>query len=252
MGKSYFKQNLRYTQDVLVDENNLNVMMEWERPIMKQAAFDICKNGGDILNVGFGMGIIDSYIQEYPIKSHTIIEGHPDIQKKIIADGWAKKPNVILIFDQWQNVIDNLPKYDGIYFDTWADNQIPFDEKVPNILKPNGIYSFFNSPTNAGEEWVAKYIVDTYHIFNSIFFINNNLGWALEEYNSLVLKTTDGGENWIEYSISMGYPRSIYFINEDVEKQLKPIMKIPLKMFVFKILINKKYLIYIVIFNFQI
>ena len=157
MGKSYFKQNLRYTQDVLVDENNLNVMMEWERPIMKQAAFDICKNGGDILNVGFGMGIIDSYIQEYPIKSHTIIEGHPDVQKKIIADGWAKKPNVILIFDQWQNVIDNLPKYDGIYFDTWAENQIPFDEKVPNILKPNGIYSFFNSPTNAGEEFVYPY-----------------------------------------------------------------------------------------------
>ena len=48
MSKSYFEQNLRYTQDVLVDENNLNVMMEWERPIMKQAAFDICKNGGDI------------------------------------------------------------------------------------------------------------------------------------------------------------------------------------------------------------
>jgi len=155
--KPYFEQKLKYSNDVLLDENNKNVMMEWERPVMGQAAYYLCKNGGDVLNVGFGMGIIDSYIQQYPINTHTIIEGHPDVQKKMIADGWDKKPNVILIFDKWQNVVDKLPKYDGIYFDTWEDNQIPFDEIVPNILKPEGIYSFFNNPTSADEIFTYPY-----------------------------------------------------------------------------------------------
>jgi len=155
--KEYFDQNLSYTKEELLDENGKNVMMEWERPIMKKAAFDLCSQGGDILNVGFGMGIIDNYIQSYPIKTHTIIEAHPDVQNKMIEDGWDKKPNVILIFSKWQDVIHYLPKFDGIYFDTWEDDQIPFDKMVPNLLKPQGKYSFFNNPTSHSEEYNYPY-----------------------------------------------------------------------------------------------
>ena len=34
----------------------------------------ICKNGGDILEIGFGMGISATHIQSYDINSHTSIE----------------------------------------------------------------------------------------------------------------------------------------------------------------------------------
>jgi hypothetical protein len=137
--KPYFQQNLQYTQDLLIDENGKFVMMEWERPIMKKAAEDICKNGGDILNVGFGMGIIDSYIEEHSINSHWIIEAHPEVQKKILDEGWGEKKHVKLIFQPWQEVLDKLPKFDGIYFDTWDEDQNPFNEYISYILKPKGV-----------------------------------------------------------------------------------------------------------------
>jgi protein arginine N-methyltransferase 2 len=156
--KSYFQQNLKYTEDLLLDEEGKFIMMEWERPIMKQAAKDICKNGGDVLNVGFGMGIIDSYIEQYSIKTHWIIEAHPEVQKKILDKGWGEKKHVKLIFQPWQEVLNKLPKFDGIYFDTWDEDQNPFNEYISYILKPKGVYSFFNNPTAHSEEFNYPYL----------------------------------------------------------------------------------------------
>jgi protein arginine N-methyltransferase 2 len=38
-------------------------MMEWERPLMRAHAEVVCQTKGDVLNVGFGMGIVDGFIQ---------------------------------------------------------------------------------------------------------------------------------------------------------------------------------------------
>jgi protein arginine N-methyltransferase 2 len=145
--KPYLQQKLTYTNTgKLLDEFGKSVMMEWETSWMEESAKIICKNGGDILNIGFGMGVIDSFIQTHPINTHTIIEAHPDVYNKMIEDGWDKKPNVKIIFSKWQDVIGDLPKYDGIYFDTWLDYglyNILFPN-IKNILKLNGIFSFWN------------------------------------------------------------------------------------------------------------
>src|SRR5687767_334252 len=145
--KSYFEQKLSYTEDGrLLGEDGRAIMMEWETEIMKFQAKHICQKGGDILNVGFGMGIMDNYIETCHINSHTIIEPHPDVIEKIMKDGWLKKPHVKVIFKTWQEVMYYLPKYDGIYIDTWDEMFTGFIEYAPNILKPNGILSFFNNP----------------------------------------------------------------------------------------------------------
>ena len=44
-------------------------MDEWERPIMERVTEWVCSNGGDILELGFGMGISAELIQLH-IKSH--------------------------------------------------------------------------------------------------------------------------------------------------------------------------------------
>ena len=64
-----------------MDEENNGVMMGWEAPLMKRHAEIICPTKGlHVLNVGFGMGIIDTFIQEnHAPASHTIIEAHPDV-----------------------------------------------------------------------------------------------------------------------------------------------------------------------------
>jgi protein arginine N-methyltransferase 2 len=158
MDKSYLLHNLTFTSDFIQDEEGGFVMIGHENPIMKQAAKDICKNGGRVLNVGFGMGIIDSYIQEYNVNEHWIIEGHPQVQQKILNEGWGNKKNVKLIFQPWQEVLTKLPKFDGIYFDTYGENQVQFHEYVHNILNPKGIYSFFNNPNTAAEEFNYPYL----------------------------------------------------------------------------------------------
>ena len=72
------------------------VMHKWESPIMKEKAKWLCEDGGDILELGFGMGISASYIQKQKINSHTICEINPQILKKLHE--WAEdKTNVTIL-----------------------------------------------------------------------------------------------------------------------------------------------------------
>jgi protein arginine N-methyltransferase 2 len=163
--KSYFEQKLKYTDDGrLVGEDGRAIMMDWETQIMEFQAKHICQKGGDILNVGFGMGIMDDYIETYNIKSHTIIEPHPDVIEKIMKDDWLKKPHVKVIFKTWQEVMYYLPKYDGIYIDTWDEMFTEFIEYSPKILKPEGILSFFNNPM---DDKTGNHLPDPYFDFIS-------------------------------------------------------------------------------------
>ena len=121
--------------------------MGWEEPLMKLHADVITQksSGKRILNVGFGLGLVDELIQATNPASHTIIEAHPDVYKKMIQDGWDKKATIL--FGRWQDVTHQLQVYDGIFFDTFGefyDEQKEFHEILPNILDENGIYSFFN------------------------------------------------------------------------------------------------------------
>jgi protein arginine N-methyltransferase 2 len=145
--KPYFQQKLNYTNDGrLLDEYGESVMMDWETPIMHKSAELICKNGGKILNVGFGLGIIDTAIEKYSITEHWIIEPHLDVFTKMMDDGWHLKPHVKILHGDWQWFMKYLPKFDGIYIDTWDEEFSDFLINTPNILQKNGILSFFNNP----------------------------------------------------------------------------------------------------------
>ena len=50
--------------------------MAWEEPLMEAHAHAICSRGGDILNVGFGLGLIDkvmlfglSFVNDNPCRN---------------------------------------------------------------------------------------------------------------------------------------------------------------------------------------
>ena len=119
MQTAFKNRPLQFLEDRIVDvDTDVEVMMSWEAPIMEKCAKYICENGGDILEIGFGMGICADYIQAESINSHTIVEIHPDIIAK--AQEWASdKPNVTIIEGDWLSV--NLDKYDGIFLDTYGD-----------------------------------------------------------------------------------------------------------------------------------
>ncbi len=192
--QAYFNRQVEIQDDVILDSNGLadDIMMEWEREIMRDAAQLICQNGGDILNVGFGMGIIDTYIEEHRPRTHWIIEAHPAMQKKMIEEGWLKKPHVRCIFKPWQEVVQHLPKFDGIYFDTWDDHQDNFDRNVHNILKEDGIFSFFNNPTQSVRYHKED---DFYFLERQSDILTENLNMNFQ-YQEILTDIPEGLDYW--------------------------------------------------------
>ena len=123
--------NVRYNaaNTLLLDNDDDAIMMEWERPLMNAHASILTNNGTKhkrVLNIGFGLGIIDTALQCYEPSLHVIIEAHPTVYKKMISDGWDNKSNVRICFGRWQ---DELPKlinegleFDGIFYDTYGEH----------------------------------------------------------------------------------------------------------------------------------
>lgn len=100
MNATYLESRLEYTLsgDSLIDtKTRLAVMMGWETPLMACHAAWIChsdrrslENAKDVpltvLNVGFGMGIVDREIQKYEPSLHVIIEAHPEVCSIFISE----------------------------------------------------------------------------------------------------------------------------------------------------------------------
>jgi protein arginine N-methyltransferase 2 len=69
-----------------------------------------------VLNVGFGMGLVDEAIQRYEPEEHTIVEAHPEVYERMLKLGWGEKKNVRIVFGRWQDVMPQLGSYDGITY----------------------------------------------------------------------------------------------------------------------------------------
>ena len=139
---SYLDTDLTFTENEILLPDGFEVMMEWERPIMERSAEIITVNSGDVLNVGFGMAIIDTAIQQFDLNTHTIIEAHPQVIAR--AEEWAKdKKGVQIVPTRWQEALNKIGPFDGIYFDTLMPPMIPFMRETPKLLKPGGVFTFF-------------------------------------------------------------------------------------------------------------
>ena len=125
--------------------DNRSVMMDWEDSLMSASAAYVCQNGGDILEIGFGMGISAGYIHSHSINSHTIIENHPQIITK--AQEWANgKSNVTIITGSWYDVKDNLSTYDGIFYDTFGDQDMnKFSSSLSSLVKEGAKVTWWNN-----------------------------------------------------------------------------------------------------------
>ena len=155
-----FKDNtLTFEDTKIVDISGIEVMMSWEAPIMEKSAKFICHNKGDILEIGFGMGICADYIQAQGVNSHTIIEIHPQIITRLNA--WASgKSNVTVIEGDW-NSVSGLGTYDGIFIDTYGDeNWSSFKDFALAKAKTGAKITYWNNFTDKRNE----------HGFDSIAF----------------------------------------------------------------------------------
>jgi hypothetical protein len=121
------------------------VMHIGENSAMQKLAEIVTRNGGDILELGFGMHLSADAVQSNPnVTSHTIIEVHPEIYKKALE--WSKdKPNTKILLGDWIDVLPTLTdKFDGILHDTHREynTHLLLDYAIPNC-KVGTIIGFF-------------------------------------------------------------------------------------------------------------
>ena len=160
-----------YINDKLINEYGQSVMMGWERPIMKRVSEILTQTKGDVLNIGFGMGIVDTYISERNPKSHTIIEYHPDVINNIKETGWETRAN--MIYSRWQEQIGKIGPFDSIYLDTWNDSIIQnINNLLENNLKVGWIFLMWYNEWEFNE--INKNLPNNYEVSYD-YIINDNL-----------------------------------------------------------------------------
>ena len=122
------------TQKELSDQE---IMEDWQIPLMQSMVNAITQSNGDILEIGFGRGISSTMIQEAGAASHTIIECNDSVVDRFHE--W--KPlmpgeNIKLVHGLWQDTIQNLGQFDGLFFHTYPLNK---DEYMAYV---NGAVTF--------------------------------------------------------------------------------------------------------------
>ncbi|WFD33297.1 type IV protein arginine methyltransferase [Malassezia cuniculi] len=140
-----------------LDQDDNMVMAEWENDIMRHSAAALCEGqpeGFSVLNVGFGLGIVDEFFQKYKPGRHVIIEPHPDAIAFMKQNGWDKREGVEIFEGTWEHfMLDyeraaTLGSFDAIYFDTYSqeyEDLRKFFDVLPNFLNgPDSRFSFFH------------------------------------------------------------------------------------------------------------
>jgi len=173
-----------YNDDVLrIDDQP--VMESWENPYMRRLADAAASHGGNLLEVGWGLHLSGSRIQEY---KHRVIEHHVIEANQQVYDSLCKfaeiennkddgSPKVIPHFGMWQDVKVTLTeKYGNSYFDSFLydpypqnresqhTHQFDFIELFKPLLKTNGVFVYCNL-TSIGE-LIIKYDGDFDKMFD--------------------------------------------------------------------------------------
>jgi len=158
------------TEDVLRIDN-MPVMESWEKPYMRRLADEVACVGGKLLEVGWGLALSGSRVQDYKhiVAEHHVIEGNATVfaqLKEFAAKENAKTdgtPKVVPHFGLWQDVVKDLKKkygeahFDSALYDTYPQDratqhthQFDFIKEFEPLLKPGGVITYCNL-TSTGE-----------------------------------------------------------------------------------------------------
>jgi guanidinoacetate N-methyltransferase len=145
------------TQKILSDDE---IMEEWQIPLMRAMAEVVTESHGNILEIGFGYGVSATLIQEQGVRSHTIIECNDAVVETFLK--WKvlfRKNQINLVHGLWQDTIDDLGLFDGIFFHTYPLNEEEymkyvhgrttfaehFFETAAKHLHPGGVLTYFSN-----------------------------------------------------------------------------------------------------------
>ncbi len=145
------------SQGDLADEQ---IMEDWQIPLMRAMAAEVTATQGDVLEIGFGRGVSADFIQAGDVKSHTIVECNDSVIARYEA--WrASRPerDIRLLAGRWQDVTDQMGRYDGVFFHTYPLNDEEYLDTVVKSatfaehffataaahLRPGGVFTYMTN-----------------------------------------------------------------------------------------------------------
>ena len=97
------------------------IMEDWQLPLMDAMASVAARPDADVLEIGFGRGILAGLIQQAGVRSHTIVECNPHVLARF--EEWRDPRagrDIRIVPGLWQDVIGSLGTFDAVCFHTYA------------------------------------------------------------------------------------------------------------------------------------
>ena len=134
------------------------ILEDWQTPVLHAMVEDVCRDGGHVLEIGFGRGRTATLIQERGVRAHTVIESnHACIER--FYEPWRARYSdreIHLVVGDWEDVCQNLGLFDAVFFHTSARTQEEFiRHSVASVtyaqhffpeaaarLRPGGVFSY--------------------------------------------------------------------------------------------------------------
>jgi guanidinoacetate N-methyltransferase len=116
------------TQAELDDQE---IMEDWQLPLMQAMAQAVSDADRDILEIGFGRGVASTMIQDLGVRSHTIVECNDHIARRF--EDWRhafSDRDIRFVHGTWQDTLDSLGEFDGIFFHTYPLNEAEMIEQI--------------------------------------------------------------------------------------------------------------------------
>lgn len=114
---------------------DLDIMEDWQIPVMDAMAKEVTCQRGSVLEIGFGRGIGSDLIQHYGADEHTVIECNDSIVKRFKK--WVERypdRNISIEHGLWQDVLPKLGQFDGIFFHTYPLKESDYVEQIANSI----------------------------------------------------------------------------------------------------------------------
>ena len=139
------------------------VMEDWEKPYMTELATIATRNGGNVLEIGFGLGLSASCIQKKDVYRHYIVEANYDVFLQLLEFSKSASSKVIPIFGFWQDIVPQLQSdsFDGILYDPYPTNydeyrlaEFNFIFHAQRLLKPGGMFTYYTCLEESSDDFV--------------------------------------------------------------------------------------------------
>ena len=179
---------VKYDDSQLIIQGQ-QVMQDWEHPLMKAMAEIVTESHGDILELGFGMAISATYIQEFGCRSYTVIEYNDGVVEHFKK--WKEQypgRDIRVIHSRWHDAVGQLEaeSFDGIFFDTVPTNEEEYmREVIDNVVMAEDIFP-------AASRLLRKGGIFTWYTNEIDSFSRRHQRLALKYFSSVTVSVVKG------------------------------------------------------------